>query len=154
MVNDLFGSSLLVLACLVLACLITLHSASLTFLQVFFCSFCLFCLFSSVSLVPLALHVSLIHIPRKSALSPNQILAMEGSVPLSQPNLGSQLDGVKFDQLKKSPFNERLDKLVGEAIEACRIPGLAIAVVDGETTWKKVHQPSISPFLIDTKGFS
>jgi hypothetical protein len=79
---------------------------------------------------------------------------MEGSVPLSQPDLGSQLDGVKFDQLKKSPFNERLDKLVAEAIEACRVPGLAIAVADGETTWKKVNQPSISPFLIDTNGFS
>ena len=75
---------------------------------------------------------------------------MEGCVPLSQPSLGLRLDKAKFDQ---SPFDEKLEKLVAEAMEVCRIPGLALAVVDGEATWEKVDQPLMSPLLIDTNDF-
>ncbi len=43
-----------------------------------------------------------------------------------------------MDESKKSLMNQKFDKLVDECLNAFRIPGLALAVIDGQNSWEKV----------------
>lgn len=39
---------------------------------------------------------------------------------------------------KNGPFDEGFEKLVSKTLESWKVPGLAIAVVDGDDTWAQV----------------
>lgn len=41
-----------------------------------------------------------------------------------------------------NPLNEEFENLVAETLEKWHVPGMSIAVVDGENTWAKVPIPT------------
>ena len=45
---------------------------------------------------------------------------------------------VTVQKSDNGPLNEEFDQLAKEAIEQWHVPGLSIAVVDGDQTWAKV----------------
>lgn len=51
--------------------------------------------------------------------------------------------GNKNKASKNGPFDEGFDKLVNKTLELWKVPGLAIAVVDGDDTWAQVGFPCL-----------
>ncbi len=49
---------------------------------------------------------------------------------------------VPVDGQNASPFTKDFDALVKELLEEWHVPGIAIAVVDGDETWSKVGIPA------------
>ena len=53
----------------------------------------------------------------------------------------SAASGAPADGHNASPFTKDFDTLVEELLEEWHVPGIAIAVVDGDETWTKVRIP-------------
>lgn len=51
---------------------------------------------------------------------------------MTRRNIGMQ-------QKEDGPLDRKLERLVSDTLEKWHVPGVSVAVVDGENTWAKVH---------------
>jgi CubicO group peptidase (beta-lactamase class C family) len=49
-------------------------------------------------------------------------------------------DGILTQPSHSGPLDANFDKLVDETLKDWHVPGISVAVVDGDSTWTKVHQ--------------
>jgi CubicO group peptidase (beta-lactamase class C family) len=62
-------------------------------------------------------------------------------VTLISPKMKDVTDPMRSkEQDSNGPLDARFDKLVTDTLQRWNVPGLSIAVVDGEKTWAKVRR--------------